>query len=508
MLPDYIYILNDKKVLTKKDLKIIDFSCFDIDERIIVKGKPRQILWHIINHEKTFPKCKNINCGNELNWVSDQNKYRKYCSYKCRATCEEYKNNQIIHNIKKYGVENILLSPDVQEKRKNNNLKKYGVEYTFQNDGIRNKAEQNRKSSKSKEKLINTLQHKYGIGCIGHIHTPKDSLQILKDKNTFQNLIDNYSPQGIANKLNIDRNTVIRYCQIYNITPNKYISSLEADMRLFLTELGIDFIQNDKTIITPYELDFYLPEYNLAIEMNGDHWHSDKFKDKLYHYNKWKWCKETNIKLLTIFETEWYAKSDIIKNIIKNNIGINNNKIHGRKFIIKRIDTANYRNMVEKYHIQGFVSGIAYYGGFIGDEIKAAMCFSYTRGNKENRRFELRRWVSDFGIYPGLFSKIFKFAKIDLNFTNVVSFSDNRWFDGKSYEKIGFKKGAEIGPAYHYLYRNEVVHCSRFTKNNILKKFPEIDFNDCSTETEMMTKIGIPKIWDCGKQEWIYETII
>jgi len=270
----------------------------------------------------------------------------------------------------------------------------------------------------------------------------------------------------------------------------------------------LDFIQNDKTIITPYELDFYLPEYNLAIEMNGDHWHSDKFKDKLYHYNKWKWCKERNIKLLTIFETEWYAKSDIIKNIIKNNIGINNNKIHGRKFIIKRIDTANYRNMVEKYHIQGFVSGIAYYGGFIGDEIKAAMCFSYTRGNKENRRFELRRWVSDFGIYPGLFSKIFKFAKIDLNFTNVVSFSDNRWFDGKSYEKIGFKKGAEIGPAYHYLYRNEVVHCSRFTKNNILKKFPEIDFNDCSTETEMMTKIGIPKIWDCGKQEWIYETII
>jgi hypothetical protein len=41
------------------------------------------------------------------------------------------------------------------------------------------------------------------------------------------------------------------------------------------------------------------------------------------------------------------------------------------------------------------------------------MCFSYTRGSKNKRRFELRRWVTDFGIYPGLFSKTFKFASFN-----------------------------------------------------------------------------------------------
>lgn len=505
LIPDYIYDLSNKKVLTKKDLKIIDLSLFNLDERIILNGKPRQILWHILNYEKKIPKCKNINCRKDLEWITDQNKYRIYCSHKCRASCPEFKKNQIEHNLEKYGVRNILLSSDVKEIRKNNNKLKYGVEYTFQNNEIRNRAEQNRKSVKSKEKLSITLLNRYGVDAIGHIHIPKDSLTILKDVVEFQNLINEYSPQGVANKLGVDRNTILRYCQMYNITPNKYISSLETEMRMFLTGLGINFIQNDKNIISPYELDFYIPEYSLAIEMNGDHWHSDKFKDNLYHYNKWKWCKEKNIKLLTIFETEWYNKSDIIKNIIKNNLKFNTNKIHGRNFTIRQIDTSAYKKIVEKYHIQGFVSGIIYYGCFAGDDLKAVMCFSYTRGSKEHRRFELRRWASDFGLYPGLFSKTFEFARKDLNFTKVVSFSDNRWFDGKAYERIGFKRGCEIGPSYHYLYRNEVVHCSRFTKGNILKKFPEVDFSDCKTEKEMMEKLGIPRIWDCGKQEWIYE---
>lgn len=503
---EYIKYLSNKKVLTKKDLNSVDLLEFDIDKRVINNGRPRQILWHIINQTKSPPKCKNKDCQQELEWVPDQNKYRMYCSHKCRASCDDYKQNQINNNIKKYGVKSNLLLPQVQEKVKESNRSNYGVDYIFQNSDIRDRAEKSRKSKYSKEKLNNTLKERYGVNSISHIRISKESLDILLNKDKFKALIEEYSPQGIANKLKVDRNTIIRYCGIYNIEPNKYLSSLEVDMKLFLERLSIEFIQNEKNIITPYELDFYLPDYNLAIEMNGDYWHSEKYKDRFYHFNKWKKCKEKGINLISIFETEWYNKRDIIENIIKNKLNLNTeNKIHGRKFEIRRITTSEYRSIVEKYHIQGFVSGIIYYGCFYNNVLRAAMCFSYTRGSKFSRRFELRRWVTDFGIYPGLFSKTFNFAKKDLGFNTVVSFSDNRWFSGESYEKIGFTKGRIYNPNYYYVYNGDIVHCSRFTKKNILTKFFETDFSECNTESEMMSKLGIPKIWDCGKQEWIYE---
>ena len=34
------------------------------------------------------------------------------------------------------------------------------------------------------------------------------------------------------------------------------------------------------------ELDIFIPEHNLAIEINGIYRHSDKFKDEKYHINK------------------------------------------------------------------------------------------------------------------------------------------------------------------------------------------------------------------------------
>ena len=75
-------------------------------------------------------------------------------------------------------------------------------------------------------------------------------------------------------------------------------------------------IRNSREIIAPLELDLYYPEKKIAIEFNGDYWHSNKFKDKDYHYNKFKLCKDNNIILVSIFETHWLNNQYNIKNYL------------------------------------------------------------------------------------------------------------------------------------------------------------------------------------------------
>lgn len=72
-------------------------------------------------------------------------------------------------------------------------------------------------------------------------------------------------------------------------------------------------IKNSRDIIPPLELDLYYPEKNIAIEFNGDYWHSSEFKPKDYHYNKFITCKNVGIILVSIFEVEWVNNSDAIK---------------------------------------------------------------------------------------------------------------------------------------------------------------------------------------------------
>lgn len=43
----------------------------------------------------------------------------------------------------------------------------------------------------------------------------------------------------------------------------------------FLAELGVEVIENDRRLIAPLELDFVLPQFNIAIEVNGSYWHRD-----------------------------------------------------------------------------------------------------------------------------------------------------------------------------------------------------------------------------------------
>lgn len=86
-------------------------------------------------------------------------------------------------------------------------------------------------------------------------------------------------------------------------------------------------IRNSREIISPFELDIYYPEKKIAIEYNGDYWHSEEFKPKDYHYNKFKRCVESGITLISIFEHDWRKISYDIKAYIVDTFNSKSNRL-------------------------------------------------------------------------------------------------------------------------------------------------------------------------------------
>ena len=262
----------------------------------------------------------------------------------------------------------------------------------------------------------------------------------------------------------------------------------------------------DRSVIKPYELDILIPKLNIAIEYNGLKWHSEEFqKDKYYHLKKMEMCKEKNIKLISIFEDEWLHKKDIVINKILHitNLIQNKKKIYARKCKISLIDKKVAENFLEKYHIQGKSSSTLNYGCFYDETIVGVMSFKKT--NNENE-WELTRFATNYDyICCGVGGKLFKTFVNDKKPKLVKSFADRRWTFSENdnfYTKIGFKLSDILKPDYRYVVGNQRVHKFNFRKQILHRKYK---FPLSMTEKEMVEKMKIYKIWDCGLLKYVWK---
>lgn len=87
--------------------------------------------------------------------------------------------------------------------------------------------------------------------------------------------------------------------------PLDMFSSLESSVAEFLSKAKISYSANNRKIIAPYELDFYLPEKQAAIECNGIWYHSIQAETPIdYHFNKMELCRQQGITLFQVWE-DW-----------------------------------------------------------------------------------------------------------------------------------------------------------------------------------------------------------
>lgn len=280
-----------------------------------------------------------------------------------------------------------------------------------------------------------------------------------------------------------------------------FVSSQEIKIRKFLDSIGIQYIANDKQKIFPKELDIFIPEHNLAIEINGIYWHSDKFKDEKYHINKLTDCENAGIQLLQFYDTEIDNKFDIVTSMIRNKLGKTENKIFARKCEVKHIDKQTSKEFQESNHIQGYVPSSIELGLFYNDELVLLTTFGKPRFNKKYE-YELLRLCTkqNYSVVGGL-SKILKFFKQNYS-SSIISYACRKYSIGNVYEKTGFTFIENSKPSY--LYTKDDIVLSRYQcQKHKLKNLLGNEYDCDLTEKENMIKSGYHKVFDCGNKVYV-----
>lgn len=114
---------------------------------------------------------------------------------------------------------------------------------------------------------------------------------------------------------------------------NETVSDGETEIAEFIrTIYDGEIIKNNRDVISPKELDIYLPDRKLAFEYDGLYWHSENMgTTPSYHSEKTDSCENAGIKLAHIFENEWMFKKEIVKGRISCMLGKYYRTIFARK---------------------------------------------------------------------------------------------------------------------------------------------------------------------------------
>lgn len=271
-------------------------------------------------------------------------------------------------------------------------------------------------------------------------------------------------------------------------------------------------IENSRSIIPPLELDLYYPEKNIAIEFNGNYWHDENHKPKDYHFNKFKLCKDKNIRLVSIYESDWFNKRDNIINLLKN-IFIESKIIYARNCTIDKLDHKTKSAFINEYHFYGDSNqGTISYGLYYNDELVSVMSFGKLRGqnklhnNKDH--YELVRFVTKCNVrIIGGASKLLKKFISEYQPVYIICYSDNDFFTGDTYNKLGFKLKS-LGESIDYQWVKGTKALSRYEcmANKLLEKYDKyrnINITG-SIEDYVMHDLGYNKLYRCGNSIWEY----
>lgn len=282
----------------------------------------------------------------------------------------------------------------------------------------------------------------------------------------------------------------------------------ETEIGDFLEQLGVEVIRNTRTLIPPKEIDLYLPDHQLAIEYCGLYWHTEaRGKDSRYHYDKLEALNQLGIDLITIFEDEWLDRPDVVRSILTNRLGKSQAGVGGRQLQIEEITSGESRAFLNKHHIQGAATGSYHIGAFHKGVLVGVMVMGPPTRQMSLYQWELKRFAADGRNHPGMMGRLFNHFLRTRHPESIVSFSDNRWFPGGSYQQLGFLRDAEIAPDHYYVKNGVRYHKSKFRKSGIRRLHPE-HYDEALTERAMMENIGYGRIWDCGKIRWVWTQLI
>ena len=152
-----------------------------------------------------------------------------------------------------------------------------------------------------------------------------DQIEAVSSKENLTNFIINIRHKPtiteLANLLGISRACTLYKVKLYDLFKfvdysEQHESQRELWIRQYVRSIYNGQIIEHYKLPNKQEIDIFIPDKNIGIEVNGAYFHSDYFKEPLYHQNKTLECAKNYIYLIHILENEW--DNTISQNIIKN----------------------------------------------------------------------------------------------------------------------------------------------------------------------------------------------
>lgn len=362
-----------------------------------------------------------------------------------------------------------------------------------------------------------TMLKRYGDESQSKIGNPRtiEQQEAIKSRDSLDSFIQanfDYKPTTyeLSIKLGISSDRVLKI--IHNLGMDDSIkinsgSHFEDEIYNILLESipKNKIIRHDREILKGKELDIYIPEKKLAIEFNGNYWHSSDFCDINEHQNKTLDCAKQGIRLIHIFEYEWINNKSKIISLIHMLIH-ESTSVYARNTVVREIDTFESREFLNKYHLQGSIDSNINIGCFYNDLLIGIMTIGKPRFN-QHYQYEILRmcWKQETKVCGGL-EKIFNYFIKNYNPQSIITYSDISKFTGNSYLKIGFKPiqpNTITKPNYVWvdIKKNIVLNRYKTMKHKLIEL--GIGAED-QTEDEIMKHIGYYKVYDSGniKLEW------
>lgn len=364
------------------------------------------------------------------------------------------------------------------------------------------------KPKEEKNRIIqqrqNTYYQRHGVHHRLQQGISPESLNKLSNKEWMfdQHISQQKTAVKIAEDLQVGITTATNWLHRHDIPIQIYRSSqVERDIVNFISTLvpSSSIHTNDRKSIQPLELDIYLPNFNLAFEINGVFWHGEgKGKGSKYHINKTNICKHQGIRLVHVLDSEWLQKRHIIESRIANMIG-KSQKIHARSCKVVQLSPQEANTFMDEHHLQGKSISSIRCGLVHKEKLVACMTFSKSRFNN-NYQYELVRFANMCGqTVVGGAGRLFSHFVKGYKPKSIISYSDKRWNIGNLYKQLGFSLTHVSPPGYKYFATNSPLKLysrQRFQKHKLCNELSLYDPN--LSEWENMQNNGFDRIWDCG----------
>ena len=304
------------------------------------------------------PVCQN--CGKPLKFCGFTHPYGKWCNNKCQLTDPEFikwrssvtdyeninkKGKQTC--LEKYGVEHAMKHNSIKYKVKQTNLERYGVENVYQSEIIKDKCKAIKlerygdPNYKNMEKHKQTCLEKYGVEWYLQTNNEnikrgsKENLDKVKQTNLERYGVEYYvqtdewkekHKQTCLEKYGVEwysateeyKNKVYK-TKKKNGTFNS--SKIESKLLEYFTNNNINYKTQYKSELYPYMCDFYFPDTDYYVEIQGNWTHGEHPFNSINEddLNKLAFWKSKNTKYYNNAINVW-TNSDVEKrNVAKNN---------------------------------------------------------------------------------------------------------------------------------------------------------------------------------------------